>query len=198
MSLSGSDKVIHLSEVQVFAVVNGVETNVALASSGATATQSSTYPNQVNFTASNAINGQHLGLTSDITHTNFENDPWWEVELTDSYDVTQIVIWNRKDCCSERLSGAVLSLLDVNRNVLEEYVLGDTTNQKNFVFTLTDESPTSSPSASPTSVSSPTDHSTQDSLTDAIFWPDISFLLLCRSLNPIEMKAAHIIAKHIP
>ena len=163
MSLSGSDKVIHLSEVQVFAVVNGVETNVALASSGATATQSSTYPNQVDFTASNAINGQQSGLTSDITHTNFENDPWWEVELTDSYDVTQIVIWNRKDCCSEKLSGAVLSLLDANGDVMIEYNFGDTKNQEDFVFTLTDEStssPTHSPSISPTSVSSLLNHST--------------------------------------
>ena len=175
MSLSGSDKVIHLSEVQVFAMVNGVETNVALASSGATATQSSTYPNSIPFSASNAINGQHSGTIWDITHTNFENNPWWEVKLTDSYDVTRIVIWNRLDCCLEKLSGAVLSLLDANKDVMRDYNFGDTTNQQQFVFTLTDESPTSSPSASPTIVSSLTDHITQDSLFDAIFWPDISF-----------------------
>ena len=136
VSLSGSNKVIHLSEVQVFAMVNGVETNVALASSGATATQSSTYPNSIPFSASNAINGQHSGTIWDITHTNFENNPWWEVKLTDSYDVTRIVIWNRLDCCLEKLSGAVSSLLDANRNVVEEYALGDTTGKRKFEFDL--------------------------------------------------------------
>ena len=39
VSLSGTSKVISLSEVQVFAIVNGVETNVALTG---TASQSST------------------------------------------------------------------------------------------------------------------------------------------------------------
>ena len=43
VSLPGQKRTLSLSEVQVFSVVNGVETNIALASAGATAKQSSTY-----------------------------------------------------------------------------------------------------------------------------------------------------------
>ena len=130
VSLTGPNKVVHLSEVQVFAMINGVETNVALASSGATATQSSTY--SADFPASNAINGQHTGKTSDISHTNFESNPWWEVDLHSPVVVTRVIVYNRIDCCSERLSGAKLSLFAADRTVVEEFNLGDTAGQLKF------------------------------------------------------------------
>ena len=138
VSMHGYNKIITLSEVQVFAMVNGVETNVALASSGATATQSSTYGSP--YPASNAINGQHTGQTSDTSSTHFEFNPWWVVKLKESYEVTRVVVWNRMDCCSERLTGAILSLQDVNGNILKSYNLGDTRNQQKFEFRITDNS----------------------------------------------------------
>ena len=127
---SGDKRVLSLSEVQVFSVVDGAETNVARFG---TATQSSTLQNSNGFEASKAINGQHTGEMRDITHTLEESNPWWEVALSDSYTITRIVVWNRTTN-TNRLSAAVLSLLDASRNVVEEYNLGDTRNKVKFEF----------------------------------------------------------------
>ncbi|XP_077867809.1 uncharacterized protein LOC100368436 [Saccoglossus kowalevskii] len=42
------------------------------------------------------------------THTELDNEPWWLVDLTKSYTIYHVTIVNRDDCCSERLSGAVV------------------------------------------------------------------------------------------
>ncbi|GMH44428.1 hypothetical protein BSKO_12380 [Bryopsis sp. KO-2023] len=39
------------------------------------------------------------------THTQNGANPWWVVNLGESHVVTRVVITNRGDCCSERLSG---------------------------------------------------------------------------------------------
>ncbi|XP_035694513.1 uncharacterized protein LOC118428529, partial [Branchiostoma floridae] len=39
------------------------------------------------------------------THTDMENNPWWRVDLGASQCVDRVVVTNRLDCCSERLSG---------------------------------------------------------------------------------------------
>ncbi|XP_014905342.1 fucolectin-7-like [Poecilia latipinna] len=74
------------------------------------ATQSSQYkgePWNAFVGASNAIDGNlNADLTKgSCTHTDTENNPWWRVDLLDSYIVTQVVITNRGDCCAEQLSG---------------------------------------------------------------------------------------------
>ncbi|MCB9220104.1 MAG: discoidin domain-containing protein [Ignavibacteriales bacterium] len=38
-----------------------------------------------------------------VSHTNGESNPWWQVDLLQSYDISEIIIYNRTDCCSERL-----------------------------------------------------------------------------------------------
>jgi hypothetical protein len=65
--------------------------------------------------AENAING-NLG---DFTHT-AADDPnrWWEVDLGEDQILKQIQIYNRASCCGERLTGAVLIVLDADRNEL--------------------------------------------------------------------------------
>lgn len=58
--------------------------------------------------ASRAVDGNTNGVYSgnSCTHSNDENDPWWEIDLGDNYDVSKIVIWNRTDdCCWNRLQG---------------------------------------------------------------------------------------------
>ena len=42
---------------------------------------------------------------SSCTHTNGENNPWWRVDLGRTRSVTSVKIWNRADCCSDRLQG---------------------------------------------------------------------------------------------
>ena len=81
-------------------VVSGKTTNLAL---GKTAEQSSTGYEAY---ASRAVDGNTSGVWNDgsVTHTNKEYQPWWQVRLGDDYEIDQIVIWNRTNCCMDRLS----------------------------------------------------------------------------------------------
>lgn len=101
----------------VFALVTpsmGVAaTNVAL---GGTATQSSTY---------NGISGPQLaidGITDGTWPTactaNAQPQDWWQVDLNGNYRIDSIVLWNRTDCCSDRLSNFKVSVLDAGLNVI--------------------------------------------------------------------------------
>ncbi|GMH43801.1 hypothetical protein BSKO_11735 [Bryopsis sp. KO-2023] len=37
------------------------------------------------------------------THTKKQRNPWWQVDLGATYQITKVVITNRGDCCSDRL-----------------------------------------------------------------------------------------------
>ena len=39
-----------------------------------------------------------------VTHTNADPNAWWQVDLGASAAVSSIVVWNRTDCCGDRLS----------------------------------------------------------------------------------------------
>lgn len=39
-------------------------------------------------------------------HTNIEAKAYWQIDLKDSYEIDSIQIWNRADCCLERILGA--------------------------------------------------------------------------------------------
>jgi hypothetical protein len=39
-----------------------------------------------------------------VTHTYNNPGEWWEVDLEDEHTITGVTIWNRFDCCSERLT----------------------------------------------------------------------------------------------
>jgi hypothetical protein len=104
-----------MSEVQVF---RGEE-NVALAG---TATQSSTaYEGHAHL----AIDGSthpHFATGRSISHTAFNDNPWWEVELREPTVVDRIVLWN-EDAHPYRLIGARVSLLDADRKQLWQQTL---------------------------------------------------------------------------
>ena len=52
-----------------------------------------------------------------VTHTDFDDPaPSWEVDLGQEYEIATIVLWNRTDCCSERLTDFVVSVLDAQLN----------------------------------------------------------------------------------
>ncbi|XP_042345197.1 uncharacterized protein LOC121945202 isoform X2 [Plectropomus leopardus] len=62
--------------------------------------------------ASNAIDGNresNYGAGS-CTHTEEQTNPWWRVDLLESYTVTSVIITNRGDCCAERLDGAEIHI----------------------------------------------------------------------------------------
>ncbi|XP_065150208.1 fucolectin-1-like isoform X2 [Paramisgurnus dabryanus] len=63
------------------------------------AVQSSSYSNWV---AGRAIDTSPSTCSSTTTSSN----PWWRLDLLDSYSISRVVITNRRDCCPERLNGA--------------------------------------------------------------------------------------------
>jgi hypothetical protein len=77
-------------------------TDLALSQS---ATQSSTFSGYSEG-ASSAVDGHTDGNFFDgsVTATNNDTNAWWQVDLGQSQTVGSVVIWNRTDCCGERLS----------------------------------------------------------------------------------------------
>lgn len=51
-----------------------------------------------------------------VTHTDTEHQPWWQVDLQTSQSVGDVVIYNRTDCCSDRLSNFDLLVSNDGRN----------------------------------------------------------------------------------
>jgi len=92
---TGVNRILSLAEVAVMAA-----RNLAL---GGTATQSSNYLGGI---PARAIDGTTDGLWLDgsTTHTGFELSPWWQVDLGGVMPVGEVALYNRVDCCSERLS----------------------------------------------------------------------------------------------
>jgi len=80
----------------------GGTSNTNLALNG-TAEQSSTSHNGV---ASRAIDGDTNGNwgNGSVTHTNSTSQPWWQVRLSNDTTIEEIVIWNRTNCCLDRLT----------------------------------------------------------------------------------------------
>ncbi|HEY3840396.1 MAG TPA: LamG-like jellyroll fold domain-containing protein, partial [Bryobacteraceae bacterium] len=70
------------------------------------ATQSSTLSGVAFDGASDAVDGNTDGNFYDgsVTHTNVENNAWWQVDLGASAAVNSVTVWNRTDCCSDRLA----------------------------------------------------------------------------------------------
>jgi hypothetical protein len=91
------------------------QTNIAL---GKVTAQSAdgTRPNGM---ASSAVDGNTDGnfFNGSVTHTASMDYPWWRVDLGADHQIDEIRIWNRTDCCAERLNDLIISVLDANQNV---------------------------------------------------------------------------------
>lgn len=72
---------------------------------GKRATQSST---GYGGTADRAVDGNTNGdyFAGSMTHTEEANlpQPWWQVDLGRPAQIDHLILWNRKDCCSQRLA----------------------------------------------------------------------------------------------
>ncbi|CAC9548612.1 putative lipoprotein [uncultured Gammaproteobacteria bacterium] len=92
-----------------YASVSGY--NLAL---GKPATESSTYPYSILVAASYAVDGNTDGefLNGSTTHTNIEQGAWWQVDLGSKKNINEIIIYNRIDCCTNRLSNYQVSISD--------------------------------------------------------------------------------------
>jgi hypothetical protein len=98
--------VLSVAEVQVFDQSN---TNIAL---NKDTNQSS--DGYAVATSDKAVDGntntQWKGKS--MTHTKRGNDNYLEINLGGGFKVKKVVVFNRKDCCSERIAGAKIILLD--------------------------------------------------------------------------------------
>jgi hypothetical protein len=68
------------------------------------ARQSSTYSDAV---AGRAVDGNTDGdywKGNSVSHTDIQEEAWWEVDLETLCQVDFLYLWNRTDCCGERLS----------------------------------------------------------------------------------------------
>ncbi|CAC9435942.1 putative lipoprotein [uncultured Gammaproteobacteria bacterium] len=85
--------------------------NLAL---GKPATESSTYTGSIPVAAGYAVDGNTDGefLNSSITHTNYEQGAWWQVDLGSKKNINKIIIYNRTDCCADRLRNYQVSISD--------------------------------------------------------------------------------------
>ena len=110
IELSGEERILSLAEVQVLRgdrnlTIDGIASQSSIASNGA---------------AARAIDGETNGNypSGSVTHTPAITDPWWEVDLQFEQPIDQITIWNRTDCCQERLEGFRVVVLNEAREVV--------------------------------------------------------------------------------
>ena len=94
-------------------VTNTQSINVAL---GKNAFQSSTGWNGV---ASRAVDGNlnPRYRYGGITHTNYNSNPFWYVDLGGDFTIKEVVVINRVDCCSYRLRDFTLTISNDNNVV---------------------------------------------------------------------------------
>ena len=112
-----------MAEVQVFSG----KKNVALQGS---ASQSSTSLGAI---ADRAIDGKTDGSWGgdSVSHTNYQADPWWEVDLGAEQPITRIVIFNRTDGeLAQRLSDCRVTLLDDARQVVWQQQIAEPPDPK--------------------------------------------------------------------
>jgi mono/diheme cytochrome c family protein len=70
---------------------------------GRTASQSSQFETGA---AARAVDGNTDGAWAgnSVSHTQPEANPWWEVDLGRAHDLHALRLWNRTDCCADRLT----------------------------------------------------------------------------------------------
>ncbi|MFT7130595.1 MAG: hypothetical protein ACI89U_002719 [Gammaproteobacteria bacterium] len=79
---------------------------------GGTATQSSDYSGAG--LAGNANDGNTDGAwgNGSVAITTNEANAWWEVDLGTTFEIEEVVVWNRTDCCLDRLSPYLVQIFD--------------------------------------------------------------------------------------
>jgi hypothetical protein len=134
VDLPNKRNVLMLAECEVFS--NGK--NIAI---GKAARQSSV---DWDAPAKLAVDGNkngHFSLARSTTHTKYDLEPWWEVDLGKDYDVERILVWKRSDHGKERLHGFRVELLDNDRKRVwgntddPNEILGDLNKQRDKLAT---------------------------------------------------------------
>ncbi|MGW8554704.1 galactose-binding domain-containing protein [Streptomyces tubercidicus] len=97
---------IQLAGTNTLSLAEVVTNGSYVETSPPTASQSSTYTDSGSPTAGKAVDGNTDGVYSagSVTATNSEANAWWKADLHTSRAITSLKIYNRTDCCSERLA----------------------------------------------------------------------------------------------
>jgi hypothetical protein len=115
--------ILALGFTMLFTVTHAMgQTNVAL---GKVAKQlSDAFPNGL---ASSAVDGNTDGnfFNGSVTHTTSMDNPWWTVDLGADHQIDEIRIWNRTDCCAERLNNVSVNVFAANGEVVRLITVRD-------------------------------------------------------------------------
>ncbi|MBN1126375.1 MAG: discoidin domain-containing protein [Sedimentisphaerales bacterium] len=77
------------------------------------------------YPGSNAIDGNY----TNFSHTDETTpDNWWQLDLTDTFYIDKIVVYNRTSCCGERLINQVLTVMDEDGDPVFEYKFTEADN----------------------------------------------------------------------
>jgi hypothetical protein len=134
---------LQISQLAVYAMVNGVETNVALTTNGGVASAFSTFPG---LNPSHAIDGtlSPKVFSGNAYHSGGGgNNEWWYLELNNIYNVHRIVYYNRGDCCKIRAKGSEIQLFSTSQNdkvntstPIYTYTFDDTLIQEIIIYSI--------------------------------------------------------------
>ena len=102
LSLPGRQDYINIVEVEVHGKLYAEDPSTNIALSKPTLSSSS-YRNSNDWASSYAVDG-NLGVRPIFHSQNMMNN-WLRVNLEDFYTIREVVIFNRQDCCQERLRG---------------------------------------------------------------------------------------------
>jgi len=94
-----SDHFLNIAQVQVF----GYGKNFAL---GKKVTASSLYPG---FPPSNIVNGG-VNRLNNFAHTQNGEIEWFLIDLGDEYPIERVFVYNRRDCCKQRLQNVRIQI----------------------------------------------------------------------------------------
>ena len=110
VKLAGDKKILQIAELQILETGSGEELQ-----KGAAARQSSTHEGGE---AAKAIDGntEQDFTKGSVSHTNEQKDPWFVVDLGGVKDISTIKLFNRGDCCGDRLKGATIEIIDDGLN----------------------------------------------------------------------------------
>jgi len=95
---------LNLAEIRVFSTSGGPN----IINRNTPVTKSSGYNGDA-FPSRNFVDGD-TGQTYNFAHTSCYDIPWIKVDLGSTVDIFKIVIYNRADCCRERIIGAQLRI----------------------------------------------------------------------------------------
>ncbi|XP_034615489.1 uncharacterized protein LOC117871842 [Trachemys scripta elegans] len=136
--IPGRAEYLTLCEVEVLAQGCAPPPGARNLALGRPATQSSTYVDNDrtgNAVAGKAVDGKRDGkwVQGSCSHTQFDTEPWWTVDLGSRQSVSAVIVKNREDeCCGERIRGAQIRVGDS---------LADHGKQNPICGTITDTRP---------------------------------------------------------